>query len=595
MPVARPFYRSILSLFAALFFAACAAAQSPVDPGNLPANTLMYLAWHGYPSADIRKNNSLLALWDDPEFAVARASFLDSVVSDSAKQKGKPAMSREDLEKYITLLDNSFVVGYIRQPPSRATQAATAPKASATTGKTGATAAPATPTWDGGFFIYDRAGKEALLSKAVLQLRGQEADFPKITELTVAGVPSLKIERKSGTTYWAEFGKYAASANELPVFEEILNLCNGKPDSSVLSQSSAYQEAKPLLAGGVAEFFLAVPNADQIAATSPEKATAQIRLLLSTLKLEAVHSVAGRVSFEGARSRFIAAILGDTAPGSLFDIWADGQSKPLSMGYLSADTVYYAETQFNLLGIYKTLKSAFAPAVATQTSATTSPLEKMAETRLGMPVPDALNLVTGELAWFQNSPILDDTQKVYLLALNDDKPNALKLTRTLMGDRISSERNDGDTTYLKVSLSGSQTSAGVAQFNFYYLAMTPRALFGASKSDALHKYVSMTPSSPDPVIFKNLLAARAQFPEKLDGFSYLDFQKVDWPGLRAKWIADAKKSAQTAKSTDAAKQSKKLSDWLDQVNPEVFPRHLHSMTGASWKDAKGVHFEEWLD
>jgi hypothetical protein len=70
---------------------------------------------------------------------------------------------------------------------------------------------------------------------------------------------------------------------------------------------------------------------------------------------------------------------------------------------------------------------------------------------------------------------------------------------------------------------------------------------------------------------------------------------VDWPGLRAKWIADAKKASQTAKSTDAANQNKKLSDWLDQVNPEVFPRHLHSMTGASWKDAKGVHFDEWLD
>jgi hypothetical protein len=589
--MSRPFYRPMLSLCAVLLFAACAFAQSPLEPGNLPANTLLYLAWHGYPSADIRKNNSLLALWDDPEFAVARASFVDSVLTDSAKQKNKPTMSREDFEKYITLLDNSFVWGYIRQPQSRATAAATAPKAPATTGKTGtAAAAPAPPAWNGSFFIYDRTGKEALLSKAVLQLRGQETDIPKISELTVAGVPSLKIERKSSITYWAEFGKYAVSANELPVFEEILNLCNGKPGSALLSQSAAYQEAKPLLSSGVAEFFLAVPNADQIAASSPEKATAQIRLLLSTLKLDAIHSVAGRVSFEGARSRFTGAILGDTTPGSLFDIWADGQTRPLSMGYLSSDTIYYAETQFNLLGIYKTLKTAF-----TQPGKTTSPLEQMAETRLGMSVPDALNLVTGEFAWFQNSPILDDTQKVYLVGLNDDKPNALKLTRTLMGDRISSERNDGDATYLKVSLSGSQTSAGVAQFNFYYLAMTPRALFGASKSDALQKYVTMTPASPDPVRFKNLLAARAQFPEKLDGFSYFDFQKVDWPGLRAKWIADAKKSAQTAKSTDAANQSKKLSDWLDQVNPEVFPRHLHSMTGASWKDAKGVHFDEWLD
>jgi hypothetical protein len=577
MSQARPLRRPLLSLFVSLLCSVCAFAQSPVDPGKLPGDTLLYLAWHGYPAADVRKNNSLLALWDDPEFATARASFLDSVMNDSAKQKNKPAMSREDFEKYITLLDNAFVVGYIRQPQSRAAA------------KAGAAKTTPPPAWNGAFFIYDRTGKEALLSKAVLQMRGADTDIPKVSELTVAGVPSLKIERKSGIAYWAESGKYAVSANELPVFEEILNLANGQPGSAVLSQSAAYQEAKPLLNGGVIEFFLAVPNAEQIAMGSPESGTAQIRLLLSSLKLDALHSVAGRISFEGARSRLTGAILGDTAPGSLFDIWADGQTNPASLGYLSPDTVYYGETQFNLLGIYKTLKTAF-----TQPGSSTSPMEKMAETRLGMPLPDALALITGEVAWVQNSPTLDDNQKVYLLGIKD-KSTSLKLTRTLMGERISSERNEGDATYLKVSLSGSQTSAGVAQFNFYYLAMIPNLLFGSTKSDTLHKYVTMAPAAPDPAQFKNLLSARAQFPEKLNGFSYFDFQKVDWPGLRAKWIADAKKAALNAKSTEAANQNKKLSDWLDQVNPEAFPRHLHSMTGASWKDAKGVHFDERLD
>jgi hypothetical protein len=581
------FRRFLLLPFAVMFFSACTLAQSPVDPGNLPANTLFYVAWHGYPSTEVRKNNSLLALWDDPEFGAARASFMDSVINQNPAQKNKPTLSREDFEKYLTLLDNSFLIGYTRQPQSHPPTAA--PKTPAA--KTTPAATPATPpalTWNGAYLIYDRTGKEALLSKAILQMRGQEKEIPKLTELTVAGVSSLKIERKSGITYYAEFGKYAVSANELPVFEQALNLANGKPGSSVLSQSAAYQEAKPLL-GGVLEFFLAVPNAEQIAMSSPESSTAQIRLLLSSLKLDALHSIAGRISFEGAKSRLTAAALGDTAPGSLFDIWADGQTKPVSLGYLSSDTVYCGETQFNLLGIYKILKAAF-----TQPGSTTGPMEKMAETRLGMPLPDALGLITGEAAWIQNSPVLDDTQKVYLLGIKD-KPTALKLTRTLMGDRVSSERNEGDATYLKVSLSGSQSSAGVAQFNFYYLAMTPNILFGATKSDTLHKYATMTPAAPDPTQFKNLLAARAQFPDKLNGFSYFDFQKVDWPGLRAKWIADAKKASQTAKSTDAANQNKKLSDWLDQVNPEVFPRHLHSMTGASWKDAKGVHFDEWLD
>jgi hypothetical protein len=572
-------FLSLNALFlAALFTPAHATAQSPVDPGKLPSRTLFYLLWHGTPAGQIRKGNSVLALWDDSQFIPARDSLLDSFLDDS---KNSSKLTRADLELYITLLDNPFLIGYFRQPESHA-----ASKSSTTTGAAAA-------AWNGGFLIYDRSGKEQLLSKAVTQMRAAEKDIPKLSELTVAGVPALKVQRKTEVTYWAEFGKYAVSANELPVFEEILNVVNGKPASSSLSQLPSYQEAKPLLTGGVLELFMGIPSTEQIAASSPASSAAQIRLLLSSLKLDSIHSIAGRVSLEGTRSRMTVAILGDTAPGSLFDIWADGQASPVSMGYLSPDTVYYGETQFNLLGIYDMLKRAFTPAGDTSQRAT-NPFEQMAETRLGMPLPDALGLVTGEFAWLQSSPVLDDTQKVYLLGIRD-KPSALKLLRTLVGDRSTSERHEGNITYLNISLHGGPSSAGVAQWNFYHLAMTPNLLFGAAKNDTLHKYVEQTPTAPEGTQFKKLLAARAQFPEKLDGFSYFDFQKLDWAGLQAKWIEDAHKAAQTAKSNDATATDKKLADWLGQVDPQVFPRHLHSMTGASWKDAKGVHFDEWLD
>jgi hypothetical protein len=583
MPNARLLFRCLsLLLLTTLLDCSCVCGQSPVDPGKLPGRTLLYLHWRGTPSGDTRKNNSLFALWDDPQFAPARDSLLDSFFNNPANQKGQPKITREEFQQYATLLDNPFLFGYQRQPESH--NVAKSPPAKPT----------APPAWNGSFFIYDRSGKEELLSKAVMQLRGADAEIPKLTNLTVAGVPSLKIERKAGITYWAEFGRYAVSANELPVFEEILNVVNGKAAGSVLSQSAAYQEAKPLLDGGILEFFLGVPTAEQIAVNSPESATAQIRVLLSALKLDSLHSLAGHVSLEGAKTRVTGAVLGDTTPGSLFDIWADGQTNPVSMGYLSPDTVYYGETQFNLLGIYNTLKRAFSGPGGTSSTQTTGQLEKMAETRLGMPLPDALALTTGEVAWIENSPTMDDAQKVYLLGIKN-KPEALKLTRSIFGDQITSERAEGGTTYLKISLKGGQSSVGVAQWNFYYLAMTPTLLFGSSKSDTLHKYVTQTPASPDPGQFKSLLAARAQFPEKLNGFSYFDYQKVDWPGLQQKWIADANKAAQTAKTTDATATNKKLADWLVKVNPDVFPKHLHSMTGASWKDAKGVHFDEWLD
>jgi hypothetical protein len=579
MNPAQLFRRCCLISLTLLLGCVSVFAQSPIDPGKLPAHTLFYALWRGTPSAQIQQNNSLFALWNDPQFAVARASFVNSVSNQAKDEKTKPAVSREQLDQYVTLLDNPFLIGYLRRPESAAPAKSTQKKS-------------ATPDWNGLFFIYDRSGKEELLSKAVLQMRTADQDIPKISELTVAGVSALKLERKSGITYWAEFSKYAVSANELSVFEQILNVANGNSSASTLAQLSAYQEAKPMLNGGLLEFFAAIPKADQIAANASGPLAAQLGLVLSALKLESIHSVAGRVSLEGAKTRLTGAILGDTSPGSFFDIWPEGQSHPVSLGYLQPDTISYGESEFNLPGIYNMLKRAFAPSSVASQSPT--PLEEMAEARLGMPLPDALGLLTGEIAWIESSPTLDDSQKLFLVGIRN-KPEALKLTRTIMSDQISSERTEGDTTYLKISLHGGQSAAGVTQWNFYHLAMTPNLLFGSSKREMLQKVVAQTPAAPDPGQFQDLLAARAQFPEKLNGFSYMDLQKLDWAGMRAKFVAEANKAAQTSKNKSSSQPNKNLLDWLAQVDPAVLHQYLHSMIGASWKDSSGVHFEEWLD
>lgn len=559
-------------------------AQIPIEPAQLPARTTFYLLWRGTPTGEARKNNALFALWDDADFASARTSFIETVLSNAENQqsqKDKPKVSREELAQYATLLDNSFMMGYIQklEPESPAAPKSTTPKTA--------------PAWNGSFFIYDRTGKEELLSKAVLRMRGSETDIPKLTQVTVAGVSTLKVERKTGVTYWVENGKYAASANELPVLEEILNRLNGKPGGASLAQSDVFQEAKPLLAGGVLEFFLGIPNLTKTALESPNASVLMVKPFLGALKLDAIHSVAGHISLDGAKTRMSGSILGDTTPGGLFDLWADGQSNPASLSLVTPETVYYNESQFDLLGIYRTLKRAFSQLGGTSSNAP-NPLETAAETRLGMPLPDALATISGEFASLQSSPALNSTQRIYLLGIHN-KPDALKLTRTILGDRITSERNEGSTTFLKISLGGGQSSAGMAQWNFYYLAMTPSFLLGASKSDTLHGYLAQPAASSDSALPKNISAARGKYPDKLNGFSYFDFQKLDWPAVKATWIAEANKSTQAAKSNEAAESNKKFTDWLSQVNPEVFPRHLHTMIGASWKDAKGVHFDEWLD
>jgi hypothetical protein len=203
----------------ALLIPSLASAQAPLEPAQMPARTSFYLLWRGAPAPEIRKSNSLLALWDDPDLTPVRAAAFQNFQSSSEKDSAKRTLSRQEAEEFSSLLENSFVLGYLRQPDG---QRAAKP----------APAKAANP-WNGIFFVYDRTGKEALLSKAVLRLRAQEKEIPRLSQITIAGVPVLKVERTGSVTYWAEHGKYALSANEPSVFEEILTRLQGTAGPSL--------------------------------------------------------------------------------------------------------------------------------------------------------------------------------------------------------------------------------------------------------------------------------------------------------------------------------------------------------------------------
>ena len=554
-----------------------AGAQAPLEAPQLPGRTSLYLVWRGSPSGDARKNNALMSLWDDPDIAPMKTAIVDAILNDANKQKDKPGVTREELAQVATLLDNPFTVGYLPRREAAARAAA------------GKTAAPA---WNGMFFVYDRTGKEELLSKTVLRMRSGDKELPKLSEITVAGVKALKIEKKSGTTYWAETGKYMVTAGEESIFEEVLNRLTGKSVGPALADSEAYKEAKPLLSGGLLEFFLRVPQIKDMAgdsSTSPP----EVKALWNNLKLDSIHVFAGHISLEGMRTRLEGGILGDTAEGSLFDIWSGGLSQPASLAYVTPETVYYNESQVNLLGIYNTLKRVLAQP-GSNTAPIAKTLENAAETRIGMPLPEALKLTSGEFGTLQSNPALDPDKKIFFAGILN-KPESLKLIRTILSDRLTSERNEGNVTYLKISLKGNQGAAGVAQWKFYHLAVTPELLLGASKSETLRGTLSEIRPAGTSSLPANLAAARAKFPEKLIGFSYYDLQKLDWPALQLNWKAQMAKAAADSRNADATEKTKALTDWMNGINPGVFPRHLHSMTGASWKDARGVHFDEWLD
>src|SRR2546430_2962402 len=273
----------ILAVLGLAVAPASALGQSSLDVGELPKSTMFYFDWHGTPSGEARKANSLLALWDDADLAPVRAAMIQEMMRSSAEsQKMKAPLTRDELLQYAALLDNEFVFGYMGNPH--------APKTSGTAHESQTNK---TNKWNGMFLVYDRSGKETTLAKLLLRMRMNEKESPKISATTIAGISAIKIERKSGTSYWAEEGKYEISASEPMVFEQILKWTKHEtPEPARMAKTAAYREAGDLLKGGVADFFFHFTSTQDM---DWETSVGGFRLrpLIESLKLDALHSIAG--------------------------------------------------------------------------------------------------------------------------------------------------------------------------------------------------------------------------------------------------------------------------------------------------------------
>jgi hypothetical protein len=584
MKAMRPRILAFLVLALTLLSCDASSAQAPFEPAQMPARTMFYVIWRGTPVGDARKSNNLLALWDDPDLAPLRAAALQNMQSNSAKDPSQPQLSRLEIEQTSSLLENSFVLGYLRKPETKSA------------------ATKSDHPFNGMFFVYDRTGKELLLAKTILRFRSQEKEPPQVSTITVAGAPALKLARKNNdVTYWTERGKYAVGCADLTNFEEILARLDTKSSTNSLAQVAAYQEAEPLLHGGVLEFFLRIPQLKDFVPEAPANSPVKIEPILGALKLEAVHSLSGHLVIEGARARVQGAMLGDVNPGTLFDLWSAGQQTPASLPFVSPDVISYSETQFNFSALYDLLKRALRVTVPQQQQGGIEMMEGLAATRIGMPLPDALALFSGEFASIQNNPAMDPLKAVYFMGIRN-KPDALKLLRTIFSDQLGSERNEGDATFVKVSLGGGQSSSGIAQWNFYHLAVTPTFLIASSRADTLREFLakrSTADAAAQASLPPALQSARAQFPAALSGLAFVNMQKIDYQALKTRWIEQAKKASAAAPAkkgaADAPQPPPGEADWLLNIDPQVFARHLHFLAGASWKDSKGIHFDEWLE
>src|SRR5580704_10564057 len=76
--------------------AQAAGGQAPLEPSQLPQRTMFYLIWRGAPSPSERNANSLLALWDDPDFASVRSALAAGMLASFDKESSQSKLAPQE-------------------------------------------------------------------------------------------------------------------------------------------------------------------------------------------------------------------------------------------------------------------------------------------------------------------------------------------------------------------------------------------------------------------------------------------------------------------------------------------------------------------
>lgn len=554
-------------------------AQTPSLSDRLPASTVFFVYWHGMGAVtSAEKTNHVVQLFEDPQFLHTRDALLKSMRENVAKNG--PATSDQEQAEVLSLLDNPAVVGVVLNPKSD--------KKPESDKKTSADATP--PPVTGFFVVYDAHGKTAIVEKLRAANKATGKEVPTVMSYEFQGT---KIEaRATGTdvSYTALTPKYYFLADQKSVIEDLLVRFGGaeKPADSV-TQLPEYQSIRPFVGPDSAlEFFARFPNLTKI--LTPAQLEKQATKFAVNLRLDRITVFGGSVSFAGEATRFHGAMLGDASTGGVFDFAGGSAASFITEPAVSAGPIF-SISRFNFVAIYQTLRAAAEPLLTSQQEAAVEMYEKMAQGFLGMPITDALQLFTGEVA--SATSFADDGAALRTYAISIQKPqDVLRILRAAGGSFIVGEDTSGTTTYLDLVYPNTDPKTGAKKREFYYVAVTPTMLFAAPRKALIRQAMSRLDAKPDAVppgvLSTGAIAhERSLLPEKLSGLSAADIAQVPWDKVMAHLadeMAKAKDSTTPPPSTD----------WLQMVKPEVLTRHIHTGISGWWKDSHGIYFDSYI-
>lgn len=567
--------------------AAAARAQSSQIVSRLPASTIGYVEWHGSSALEASaQENHLIQLMADPAMAPVWLQMAAGFQQRQQASKMPPVLSIPDV---LSLLQNPAVFGVIELP-----RAADAPD-------------PAKPPARMAVFVvYDATGKTALVQKWETATETRGPHPPVITHFDFDGTSVEERSRARGRSYLAMAGDYFVATDRKSTIEQLITRFAGAaaPADSVTQRPEYAQVKKFVEDGAVLDYFARMPDLHDL---TPEKSKNPAAANIAAgLHLNKVHAMGGSVSFTGPAVRMRGAVLGDTTPPGLFDL-TGASGTTFRTEAIVGNAPAFSVSRLNIAAMYRLFYAAIVPNLPQQQASSVAVMQGAVQGYLGMSIPQALELFTGEIA-SASSFASDGTEERVFAATIQQPESVLRILRALLGSMTLAEDTNGDTTTLDLAVPYHDPVTGLLRRKMYYVAVAPHMLLTAPRKDMLRGALAglSAPGAgavPAKGVFADpqLAQLRARMPEKLSGIGVADISEIPWGPLFAKLASNAEEARQreAQQSAQPAAENGHTAhpldfSWLQLVDPNVIPKHLHIAVSGWWKDADGVYFDSYL-
>jgi hypothetical protein len=572
-----------LALIVASLGAGVARGQSADIAARLPMRTVAFFEWRGTStiSGDMQQNH-VLQMMADPAMAPLWLGLAANF--QKSQQNSKAAAPPLSLPEVASLLQNPGVFGIIELPH---TVEATA----------GGKPAPRFTA----FVVYDATGKAALIENLQAATATSGTNPPTISHYDFRGVSVEVRSRKTGESYSALAGTYFLGADDKQTIEQLITRFGSAaaPADSVTQRPEYVEVRKFIGSGAAADYFARIPDLEGwIAAGAKDKNSANAVKFINGLHLEKVHAMGGSVSFAGEAMHMRGAILGDTQPVGPLD-FAGASGSSFDTLAIAGGAPEFTVSRVDFGALYRLMMEAMGAVLPPQQAAAIQSAQSMAQGFLGMPIQDALDLFTGEVA--SATSFSDDGEQQRVFAATIQKPDSvLRILRAVLGPMTLAEDSFGDATTLDIAYPYRDPLTGFTRRKMYYVAVTPQMLLVAPRKVMLRETIealkstasNAAPSGKGIFADPEYAKMRSLLPEKLSGLGAENLAQIPWDAV---WANFSQQLQQGSKQSHASKTAYSPDySWMKLVNPDVIPRHLHIAVSGWWKDASGVYFDAYV-